>query len=87
MYRIEFSRKAAKFYQKTDTTTAKRLNLAFSKLAQDPFTHYNIKRLTGELKGSLRFRVGDIRIVYSVDKKNNIIYIEIIRPRGDVYKT
>lgn len=62
MYNIEFSRKAAKYYQKADAIIAKRLNLAFSKLAEDPFQQYNIKRLSGELKGSYRLRLGDMRI-------------------------
>jgi len=85
MYKVELSRKAARFYQKTDTVTARRLNVALAKLSQDPFKHYNIKRLRGELEGSYRLRVGDIRIVYSVDDQENIVYIEVIRFRGDVY--
>lgn len=87
MYNIEFSRKAAKYYQKADTIIAKRLNLAFSKLAEDPFQQYNIKRLSGELKGSYRLRLGDMRIIYSVDEEKNIVYIENIGFRGDVYKS
>jgi len=85
MYKVELSRKAARFYQKTDTVTARRLSAALAKLSQDPFKHYNIKRLRGELEGSYRLRVGDIRIVYSVDDQENIVYIEVIRFRGDVY--
>jgi mRNA interferase RelE/StbE len=86
MYEIEFSRKAAKFYQKVDTTTVRRLNAALSILAEDPFSHYSIKRLSGELKGSYRIRIGGIRIVYSVDESQKIVYIEVIGFRGDVYK-
>ena len=58
MYKIELSRKAAKFYQKADNVTLKRLNLAFSKLSEDPSQHYNIKKLSGELEGSFRLRLG-----------------------------
>ena len=87
MYKLELSRKAAKFYQKADTVTAKRLNLAFSRLAEDPFQQYNIKKLSGELKGSYRLRLGDMRIIYSVDEAKNIVYIEVIGFRGDIYKS
>ena len=87
MYKIELSRKAAKFYQKADTVTAKRLNLAFSRLAEDPFQQYNIKKLSGELKGSYRLRLGDMRIIYSVDEAKNIVYIEVIGFRDDIYKS
>lgn len=86
MYEIELSRKAAKFYQKADTITVRRLNAAFDRLAEDPFHHYNIKQLSGELQGSYRLRMGDIRIIYSVDDTINIVYIEVIGFRGDVYK-
>jgi mRNA interferase RelE/StbE len=86
MYEIELSRKAAKFYQKADTVTVRRLNAAFDRLAEDPFNHNNIKPLSGELQGSYRLRVGNIRIVYSVDGSIKIVYIEVIGFRGDVYK-
>jgi len=52
MYDIELSKKAAKFYQKADTVTVRRLNAAFDHLEEDPFQHYNIKPLSGELQGS-----------------------------------
>ncbi len=86
MYEVDLSRKAAKFYQKADTATVRRLNAAFERLAKDPLHHYNIKPLCGELQGSYRLRVGDIRIVYSVDDSVKIVHIEVIGCRGDVYK-
>ena len=86
MYRIELSRKAAKFYQKADNVSLKRLNLAFSKLSEDPFRHFNIKKLSGELEGSFRLRLGNMRIIYSVDDNKKVVYIEVIGFRGDVYK-
>jgi len=78
MYKIELSRKAARFYQKAEKTIFKRLNIAFSKLAEDPIQQYNIKKLSSELKGSCRFRLGDIRIIYSVDDEKRIVYIEVL---------
>ena len=86
MYEIELSRKAAKFYQKADTVTIRRLNAAFDNLAKDPINHSNIKPLSGELQGSFRFRIGNIRIIYSLDDIIKIVYIEMIGFRGDVYK-
>ena len=87
MYNIELSRKAAKFYQKADTITVKQLNLSFAKLSENPFQQYNVKKLSGELKGSYRLRLGDMRIIYSVDETKKTVYIEVIGFRGDVYKT
>lgn len=86
MYELELSRKAAKFYEKADTITARRLNAAFDHLAEDPLHHYNIKPLCGEFQGSYRLRVGDIRIVYSFSENTKIVYIELIGFRGDIYE-
>jgi len=86
MYEIRLSRKAARFYQKTDPLIAKRFNLAFTKLSENPFKHYNIKGLCGDLEGSFRLRMGNIRIIYSVDESKKVVYIEVIGFRGDVYK-
>jgi len=86
MYEIELTRKAARFYRKADTQTVRRLNVAFRQLAKDPCHHYNIKPLSGELKGSYRLRIGGIRIVYSIDDSVKIVFIEVIGFRGDIYK-
>ncbi len=86
MYRIEFVKKAAKFYQKSNNAIARRLNIVFERLSENPFNLPNLKHLKGELAGSYRIRIGDIRVIYSVDDANKIVYIEVIGFRGDVYK-
>jgi len=86
MYEIELSKKAAKFYQKADAAIVRRLNAAFDRLKEEPLHHHSIKPLAGELQGSYRMRVGDIRIVYSIDEVVKTVFIEVIGFRGDVYK-
>ena len=41
--------------------------------------------LTGSA-GLFRLRVGDYRVLYSVDEAADTVAIELIRCRGDVYK-
>jgi len=43
------------------------------------------KKLLGNLEGEFSLRVGMFRIIYFVDKKNNI-WIETIRHRKEVYR-
>ena len=45
-YRLLLARKAQKFYEKADSSLAKRLNACFDQLQAEPFTHPNIKRLS-----------------------------------------
>ena len=44
-----------------------------------------IKRLTGEMSGYWRYRLGDFRLVYRPDKDRLIVYCYRLAPRGGVY--
>lgn len=53
-----------------------------------PFHHSNpttIRPLKGKYKGQWRYRIGKLRIVYSVNQDNRTIRITAIDNRGDVY--
>ena len=62
------------------------LNRCLEIIAKGPFSHANIKKLHGEFEGSYRYRSGSLRIVYSVNKEEKIVYIEIITDRGMSYR-
>jgi len=86
MFEIELSRKAEKFYRSADDKTVRILNRCFEVLSKKPFYHANIKKLHGEFEGSYRYRTGGLRILYSVDEKEKIVYIEVITDRGKSYR-
>ena len=73
----QYSKQALKFLQKQDILTQKRIIKAINKL---PFG--DVKKLQG--RTGYRLRIGDFRIIF--DKKGNIIYIEKIDNRGEIYK-
>lgn len=76
--RIEYKKKAIKYINSADKPTKKRLKEAIEKL---PFG--DIKRLAG-FENEYRLRVGDLRVLFTVE--NDIITINEIKPRGQVYK-
>ena len=75
---IEYKKKAIKYINSADKTTKKRLREAIEKI---PFG--DIKKLTG-LENEYRLRVGDLRVLFTVE--NDIITVNEIKPRGQVYK-
>jgi mRNA interferase RelE/StbE len=84
-YRIEFSNKAYKYYKKIDTATRKRINNHLLILAENPrHSELDIKKLKG-YKDTYRLRIGDLRLLYSIEDKVLIITLLKIGPRGDVY--
>lgn len=76
--RIEYKKKAVKYINLSDKPTKKRLKEAIEKL---PFG--DIRKLTG-FENEYRLRVGDLRVLFTVE--NDIITINEIKPRGQVYK-
>ncbi len=77
--RIEYKKKAVKYINSADKTTKKRLREAIEKI---PFG--DIKKLTG-FENEYRLRVGDLRVLFTVE--NDIITVNEIKPRGQIYKS
>ena len=76
--RIEYEKEAAKHIQEQDKPTRQRLKTAIEKLPDG-----DVKRLQG-YKNDYRLRVGNLRVIYSVD--DDIIIVKDVLPRGQAYK-
>ncbi|MBZ0202132.1 MAG: type II toxin-antitoxin system RelE/ParE family toxin [Ignavibacteria bacterium] len=46
----------------------------------------NIKKLSGQLSGLFRYRVGDYRVIYEIDEKSKSVEVLSIKHRKNVYK-
>ena len=86
MFEVFLSREAEKIYLKADPKTARLLDSCFRNLEESPQFGPNIKRLKGKLEGSFRYRIGGMRVIYSVEVQFKKVIIETIGARGDVYK-
>jgi mRNA interferase RelE/StbE len=86
MFKLSIHKKAAKYYQTVDDNTAGKINRVLEEVSRNPFTGADIKKLHGRLAGKYRVRVGDLRIIYTVDNASEMIMIEAMGPRGSVYK-
>ena len=86
MFEVRFSHEATKAYKSTTESVARRLNKCIEDLQKAPFFGPHIKKLRGDLTGSYRYRCGSVRIVYSIAKVQEVIWIEYIRIRGKSYR-
>jgi mRNA interferase RelE/StbE len=84
MYSLIFSKEARKFIDRQNPQTKQRIRNALLQLAEDPFSNRQVKRLKGT-EDFLRLRVGDIRVVFSVEEEKLVILIISIGNRGDIY--
>jgi mRNA interferase RelE/StbE len=83
MYEVRLARGAARYYQRVDADTARRLAQCFDSLRQNPFAG-DVRPLKGR-RGLYRYRVGELRVVFSVDRSSLIVMVIAIGPRGDIY--
>jgi len=78
---LRFSSSAQKFIADLHLTLQTRIENALLEIAANPRAG---KPLKGDLKGNYSHRVGDWRIVYSIEK--SFVYVKDIRHRRDVYR-
>lgn len=81
MYQIIIKKKAKKFIDKLPINERKRIVSAIETLPNGE----DIKKVKGH-DDLLRLRVGEYRIIYSVDNGKLIVYIVDAGNRGDIYK-
>ncbi len=80
-YEIIIDKAALKFIQKQPSQQRQRILSAIKRLPNEG----DIKAMRG-YRGYFRLRVGDYRIIYTLDNNKLIIRIINVGNRGDVYK-
>lgn len=78
---LKFSSSSQSFIQALHPPLKERIANALLDIASDPRSG---KALKGDLKGNYSYRVGDWRIIYTIEKA--FIYIKDIRHRREVYR-
>ncbi|WP_265266984.1 type II toxin-antitoxin system RelE family toxin [Spirulina subsalsa] len=68
-----------------DQALAKKISRCLQQLEQTPRLHPNIKVLKGDYAGYYRYRIGDYRVIYSVDDKLVQVFVIAIAHRREAY--
>lgn len=83
-YSISFARSARKELEHLSGELAERILAKIETLAENP-RPVGVIKLHGQ-KNLWRMRVGDYRVVYSIDDFSKMIDVSVIRHRRDVYR-
>ena len=86
MFEVVLSPDAADFYAAADRPLALKLARCFQRLESNRRQSNNIKRLTGEWSGYLRYRVGDWRVIYRIEDSDNRVNVVAIGHRREIYE-
>ena len=86
MSQVIIHRRAAKYLKKLPEPRKSQIKEALRQLAVHPLEIPGIKQMLGDWDGYYRIRVGQWRIIFWYDPAEDIVYVDHIGPRGDVYK-
>jgi mRNA interferase RelE/StbE len=86
MYEVLLHPDAQKFYANADKALAKKIARCLQQLEQSPRSHPNIKALKGDLSSYYRYRMGDYRLIYSVEDQLVQVFVVAIAHRSEVYE-
>jgi mRNA interferase RelE/StbE len=86
MSKVIVHHRAAKYLNKLPKETKERIKLILKELEDNPLEQSNVKHRVGEWAGYHRIRAGKLRIIFWYDANDEVVYIDHIGTRGDVYK-
>ena len=81
---LQWRKSTSKDLRRIPREAVSRIVAAVAKLAEEPLPHGS-EKLTGS-EHTYRIRVGDYRVVYELLRKANIVEIQRVRHRKDVYR-
>ncbi len=83
-YAVVFARSARRELERLDVGAARRIISRIESLAADPRPRGCVKLQAAD--DLWRIRVGDYRVVYSLDDDARLVDVRVVRHRSDVYK-
>jgi mRNA interferase RelE/StbE len=83
-YKIEWKASALKDLKRLDKWIVPRILQAVDSLKEQPLPH-DVRKIRGSER-SYRIRVGDYRVVYTIEEDLLIVEIVRVRHRKDVYR-
>lgn len=84
-YRIEWAPQALAQIRKPDRQVSRRVLAKITRLAVDPAPH-GCRALAGQPNGTYRIRIGDYRVIYSVDGTELVVLVVRVAHRGEVHR-
>ena len=85
MWSVEYTAEAIKALSRMDRALAQRIRSKILALARDPMApNNNVKKLVGV--AGYRLRIGDWRVVYTLERSVLTVIVVRVAHRGEVYR-
>ena len=84
-YTLYLSRPAVKMLDLPDRSTERRIRAGLRRLESDPYDP-RLSKHVANVEGLRSSKIGDWRILYTVNEDRKAIYVVAIRPCGEAYR-
>ena len=85
MTRVIVHKRAAKYLRKLPAPDKERIKETLKQL-EEKTDLPGIKAMAGDWTGYYRLRIGNFRVIFWIEETDDIIYVDHIGSRGDIYK-
>jgi len=82
MWKFRYRKEALKFLQKHELLEETKIKIVKFLKGE----RVDVKKMKGNWEGYLRLRIGNYRIIFKTDFKNNLVDIIKAGPRQEIYK-
>ncbi len=86
MFKVIVHKRVLKCLNKLTSTKRTKIKELLTELVDNPIQREDVKPMLIECKGYYSIRIGNVRLLFWVDQVKEIIYVDHIGTRGDVYK-
>ena len=84
-FKVEYSKAARRRLRRLPNSVTRTIVAKINGVARDPSAaNNNVSRLTGV--DGYRLRVGNWRVLYTLDTESNLLTVAAILPRGEAYR-
>lgn len=84
MYEVFYSKQSIKTLKKLPRNESVRIRGKIKELAESPYRHKQVKVMKGD--DGYRLRVGNWRVLYTINESRLEVWVIKIASRGEVYK-
>ena len=86
MSKVIVHKRALRYLQRMPRSDRERIKNALRLLSDDLTGYSGVIHMAGEWIGYRRIRVGSYRVIFFYNEQEDMIYVDHIGPRGDIYK-
>lgn len=86
MSKVIIHRRTFRYLQRLPRPDQERVRTSLHRIAEDISSYPDVIQMAGEWVGYQRIRIGTLRVIFWYDEQKDIIFVDHIGPRGDIYK-